>query len=59
VKYLIAILAFLGGCAFVSGPCIVFVDQLERVLFCENGGNMMVLPSNILEIDSEGIMLRK
>jgi len=57
MKYLIAFL--LSGCAFVYGPCYLIIDLTEKFLACEEGGAMVVIPANILEIDNEGLKFKK
>jgi hypothetical protein len=57
MKYLATL--FLSGCAFLSGPCYIMVDLESRAAVCEIGGRMIVMPANVLKIDSEGINFRK
>jgi hypothetical protein len=57
VKYLAALL--LSGCAYLSNSCFIMVDLESRIAVCEQGGKMIVMPANVLNIDSEGIRIRK
>ena len=57
MKYLAVL--FLSGCAYLHGPCYIMVDLESRAAVCEVGGRMLVMPANVLKIDTEGIRLQK
>ena len=57
MKYLAALL--LSGCAYLHGPCYFVIDLTEKFAICEVGGTLIIMPSNVLEIDSDSINFKK
>ena len=44
----LGLLAGLGGCVSISGPCELRVDGTAKVLACQPGGSVFLLPPSVL-----------